>query len=88
MKKALLGKIVDEVFDGGIEDASVIEKIYAVIEREEINQLRRENNALQNARQNNLRQIGELTLALKRNGLMEEASKAIRDAANVGGFHD
>ncbi|MCW0979396.1 hypothetical protein OK142_01120 [Agrobacterium sp. BT-220-3] len=84
MKKALLAKIVDEVFDGEIEDASVIEKIYAVIEREEINQLRRENNALQNARQNNLRQIGELTLVLKRNGLMDQASQAIRDAADMG----
>lgn len=84
MRKELLGKIVDEVFDGGIEDASIIEKIYAVIEREEISQLRRENKALQNARQNNLRQIGELVLALKRNGLMDEASKAIRDAAETG----
>ncbi|CAM3514798.1 hypothetical protein G6L26_007430 [Agrobacterium radiobacter] len=84
MRKELLGKIVDEVFDGGIEDASIIEKIYAVIEREEIRQLRREKNALQNARQNNLRQIGELTLVLKRNGLMDEASKAIRDAAETG----
>lgn len=84
MRKALLGKIVDEVFNGGIEDASVIEKIYAVIEREEIEPLRRENNSLQNARQNNLRQIGELVLALKRNGLMDEASKAIRDAAETG----
>ncbi len=84
MRKALLGKIVDEVFNGGIEDASVIEKIYAVIEREEIEPLRRENNSLQNARQNNLRQIGELVLALKRNGLMGEASRAIRDAAETG----
>jgi len=30
----LLGKIVDEVFDGAIEDASVIEDIYRVIARE------------------------------------------------------
>lgn len=30
----LLGKIIDEVFDGAIEDASVIEDIYRVIARE------------------------------------------------------
>lgn len=31
----LMGKIVDEVFDGAIEDARVIEEIYAVIKHEE-----------------------------------------------------
>jgi hypothetical protein len=31
----LLGKIVDDVFDGAIEDASVIEDIYAAIKRHE-----------------------------------------------------
>jgi hypothetical protein len=31
ISRELLGKIVDEVFDGAIEDASVIEEIYAVI---------------------------------------------------------
>lgn len=35
ISRALLGKIVDEVFDGAIEDPSVIEEIYAVIKREE-----------------------------------------------------
>ena len=35
ISRALLGKIVDEVFDGAIEDPSVIEQIYAVIKREE-----------------------------------------------------
>ncbi|MCZ7470296.1 hypothetical protein M0412_10820 [Agrobacterium sp. O3.4] len=37
ISRALLGKIVDEVFDGAIEDASVIAEIYAVIKREEAN---------------------------------------------------
>ncbi|WP_320196236.1 hypothetical protein RMR10_004585 [Agrobacterium rosae] len=82
MKRSLMGKIVDEVFDGGIEDPSIIEKIYAVIDREEIKPLQLENDTLEHARQINLRQIGELVLALKRNGLMEEASKAI---GNAGG---
>jgi hypothetical protein len=31
ISRELLGKIVDEVFDGAIEDASVIEEIYTVI---------------------------------------------------------
>lgn len=35
ISRALLGKIVDEVFGGAIEDASVIEEIYSVIKREE-----------------------------------------------------
>ena len=35
ISRALLGKIVDEVFGGAIEDASVIEEIYAVIKRED-----------------------------------------------------
>ncbi|KJF73190.1 hypothetical protein [Agrobacterium arsenijevicii] len=35
ISRELLGKIVDEVFDGAIEDSSVIEEIYAVIRREE-----------------------------------------------------
>jgi len=35
ISRALLGKIVDEVFDGAIEDASVIEEIYAAIKRHE-----------------------------------------------------
>jgi hypothetical protein len=35
ISRELLGKIVDEVFDGAIEDASVIEDIYAVINRHE-----------------------------------------------------
>ncbi len=35
MNRDLMGKIVDEVFGGAIEDASVIEEIYAVIKREE-----------------------------------------------------
>jgi len=34
ISRELMGKIVDEVFDGAIEDASVIEEIYAVIQRE------------------------------------------------------
>ena len=34
ISRGLLGKIVDEVFDGAIEDASVIEDIYRVIARE------------------------------------------------------
>ncbi|WP_454686884.1 hypothetical protein [Agrobacterium leguminum] len=37
ISRELMGKIVDEVFDGAIEDASVIEEIYAVIKREEAN---------------------------------------------------
>ncbi|WCK12376.1 hypothetical protein G6L41_008850 [Agrobacterium tumefaciens] len=35
ISRELMGKIVDEVFDGAIEDSSVIEEIYAVIKREE-----------------------------------------------------
>lgn len=35
ISRALLGKIADEVFGGAIEDASVIEEIFAVIKREE-----------------------------------------------------
>jgi hypothetical protein len=35
ISRELLGKIVDEVFDGAIEDASVIEEIYAAIKRHE-----------------------------------------------------
>lgn len=35
ISRSLLGKIVDEVFGGAIEDSSVIEEIYAVIRREE-----------------------------------------------------
>lgn len=35
ISRELLGKIVDEVFDGAIEDASVIEDIYAAIKRHE-----------------------------------------------------
>ncbi|TRB00434.1 MULTISPECIES: hypothetical protein [Rhizobium/Agrobacterium group] len=35
ISRALLGKIVDDVFGGAIEDSSVIEEIYAVIKREE-----------------------------------------------------
>jgi hypothetical protein len=35
LSRELLGKIVDEVFDGAIEDASVIEDIYRVIAREQ-----------------------------------------------------
>ncbi|TQN55356.1 DUF551 domain-containing protein [Agrobacterium tumefaciens] len=35
ISRELMGKIVDEVFDGAIEDTSVIEEIYAVIKREE-----------------------------------------------------
>jgi hypothetical protein len=35
ISRDLLGKIVDEVFDGGLEDASVIEDIYRVVKREE-----------------------------------------------------
>lgn len=35
ISRDLLGKIVDEVFDGAIEDASVIEEIYAAITRHE-----------------------------------------------------
>lgn len=35
ISRALLGKIVDEVFGGAVEDASVIEEIYAVFKREE-----------------------------------------------------
>lgn len=35
ISRDLLGKIVDEVFDGAIEDASVIEEIYAAIKRHE-----------------------------------------------------
>ncbi|CUX27035.1 hypothetical protein AGR8A_Cc60460 [Agrobacterium fabrum str. J-07] len=35
ISRALLGKIVDEVFGGGIEDSRVIEEIYSVIKREE-----------------------------------------------------
>ncbi|MQB09576.1 hypothetical protein DXT96_06865 [Agrobacterium sp. ICMP 6402] len=38
ISRELMGKIVDEVFDGAIEDASVIEDIYAVIKREESTQ--------------------------------------------------
>lgn len=34
ISRDLLGKIVDEVFDGAIEDASVIEDIYRVVARE------------------------------------------------------
>ncbi|KQU96825.1 hypothetical protein ASD00_18440 [Ensifer sp. Root31] len=34
ISRELLGKIVDEVFDGAIEDAGVIEEIYAVIARD------------------------------------------------------
>lgn len=34
ISRGLLGKIVDEVFDGAIEDASVIEDIYRVVARE------------------------------------------------------
>lgn len=34
ISRDLLGKIVDEVFDGAIEDASVIEDVYRVIARE------------------------------------------------------
>lgn len=35
ISRELLGKIVDEVFDGAIEDASVIEEIYAAIKKHE-----------------------------------------------------
>ncbi len=35
ISRALLGKIVDEIFGGAIEDASAIEEIFAVIKREE-----------------------------------------------------
>lgn len=35
ISRELMGKIVDEVFDGAIEDASVIEEIYAAIKRHE-----------------------------------------------------
>ncbi|MBP2462089.1 MULTISPECIES: hypothetical protein [unclassified Rhizobium] len=35
MSRELMGLIVDEVFDGAMEDASVIEEIYAVIKRHE-----------------------------------------------------
>lgn len=35
MSRELMGLIVDEVFNGAIEDASVIEEIYAVIKRHE-----------------------------------------------------
>jgi|GEM_PF-4765121 len=35
ISRQLLGKIIDEVFDGGIEDASVIEEIYASIKKHE-----------------------------------------------------
>ncbi|CAN7632078.1 hypothetical protein [Pararhizobium sp. LjRoot238] len=35
ISRELLGKIVDEVFDGAIEDASVIEQIYAAIKKHE-----------------------------------------------------
>ncbi len=35
ISRDLLGKIVDEVFGGAIEDASVIAEIYSVIKREE-----------------------------------------------------
>ena len=35
ISRELMGKIVDEVFDGAIEDPRVIEEIYAVIKREE-----------------------------------------------------
>ncbi|UFS83162.1 hypothetical protein LPB79_12990 [Rhizobium sp. T136] len=35
ISRALMGRIVDEVFDGAIEDASVIEEIYAVIRSHE-----------------------------------------------------
>lgn len=35
ISRELLGKIVDEVFDGAIEDASVIEDIYAAIKKHE-----------------------------------------------------
>lgn len=35
ISRELLGKIVDEVFDGAIEDASVIEAIYAAIKKHE-----------------------------------------------------
>jgi hypothetical protein len=35
ISRELMGKIVDEVFDGAIEDARVIEEIYAVIKRHE-----------------------------------------------------
>lgn len=34
ISRDLLGKIVDEVFDGAIEDASVIEDVYRVVARE------------------------------------------------------
>lgn len=33
MSRELMGKIVDEVFDGAIEDASVIEQIYEAIKK-------------------------------------------------------
>jgi len=36
ISRKLLGKIIDEVFDGSIEDASVIEEIYAVIKSEDL----------------------------------------------------
>lgn len=35
ISRELMRKIVDEVFDGAIEDASVIEEIYACIKRHE-----------------------------------------------------
>lgn len=35
ISRELMGKIVDEVFDGAIEDCSVIEEIYAAIKRHE-----------------------------------------------------
>jgi len=34
ISRQLMGKIVDEVFDGGIEDSTVIADIYRVIARE------------------------------------------------------
>lgn len=35
ISRKLLGQIIDDVFDGAIEDASVIEEIYASIKRHE-----------------------------------------------------
>jgi hypothetical protein len=63
--------------------ASAIEEYCApLIARAEA--LQRVNSSLENARERNLRQIGLLTIALQRHGLMEEARQAIRDGLEEG----
>lgn len=83
MRRELMEMIVDEVFDGAIEDASVIEQIYDVIYRDEIINLK--NLACRNHEGRRLDKIaiGAATEVLEKHGLMDEAKEAIRKAVEA-----